>query len=230
MTRLTLFGYFRSCLNNRSESPKEECLPDTEILDDAKKRRITRLVHFTRIESLKNIVKDQTIRSRKQCSTCIVNDPKRLDQHLDYICCSVEYPNVFVMDRYSQRFPGQDWIILFLDIVLLGLPTTKFSPVNAATANGAHIQSGIKGFHALFKERVGSWDRLKSHLEECPTNLQAEILVKGAISTRYITAVVVQRKAVEREVCRIPWSNRPSVYSDPDLFNAGKVKRIIRGC
>ena len=115
--------------NCRPEGP--EAMPDIEsdILDHVARRDITRLVHFTRAESLKEIIQDQEIASiwRLRCRnrTVATNDLKRLDGHLDYVCCSVEYPNVYVLDRYSEENPDRQWVVLFLHPVLLGLPTTK---------------------------------------------------------------------------------------------------------
>lgn len=215
---------------------------DSDILGDAKERGITRLVHFTHAESLKNIIKDQEIRSRKRCSTYIVNDPKRLDQHLDHICCSIEYPNVFLLDDYSQNLTGHEWVILFLQGVLLGFPETIFSPVNAATDKGAYIQSGIDGFQALFGRCVGTKHkqyRQKTHLHNCPTDIQAEVLVKGIIPTWFVTEVAVESDTVKHKIAPLlskwptqpiaSWPDRPSLSVQPLLFDKAELVPVIKG-
>ena len=170
------------------------------------------------------------------------NDRKRLDGHLDYVCCSVEYPNVYVLDRYSEENPDRQWVVLFLHPVLLGLPTTRFSPVNAATERGAHVQSGIDGFRSLFEKRVAVSGpvRRASHLKNCPTDVQAEVLVAGTIPTWLVTGVAVKSDPVAREVAPLlanwprtkphpdwPDGLRPSI--EPLLFDKDELPRTIQG-
>ena len=84
-------------LNTGPERAK--AMPDmginSEILDHVARRGITRLVHFTRTESLKEIIEDQEIaptwRLQRRNRAVVTNDPKRLDGHLDHVCCSVEW-------------------------------------------------------------------------------------------------------------------------------------------
>ena len=129
-----------------------------EILEHCVERGVTRLVHFTRTESLAEIVEVQEIRStwrlRRQKPTAVTNDPKRLDGHHDHVCCSVQYPNLYVLDRYNQEQPARKWVVLFLHRILLALPTTRFSPVNAAAGRGTFVQDGSDGFRSLFDQHV----------------------------------------------------------------------------
>lgn len=218
-----------------------------EILDHVVQRGITRLVHFTRTEALKKIVEDQEIASawrlRSRNRTVVINDPKRLDGHPDHVCCSVEYPNVYVLDRYGQERPGQEWVILFLHTILLGLPTTRFSPVNAATGRGAYVQNGIDGFRSLFDERVAlrrEVRRASCHLKNCPTDVQAEVLVEGAVPTGLVTGAAVKSDAVAGEIEPLlhnwPSANprpdrpdRPPLSVEPLLFDKDELLRTIRG-
>lgn len=244
-------GKFRPNSNSQPKLPTKKRASNanlnTDILGHVKQRRITRLVHFTRIESLENIIDDREIRSRERCRThgrrCKKNDRDRLDQHLDYICYSIEYPNVIVLDKYSRRFPGQEWIILFLQPILLGHPTTKFSPVNAATDKGAHVKSGIEGFQTLFDRHVGTKHpqyRKRGHLIACPTDVQAEVLVKDAIPIRYITEVAVRSDLFARKVKSLldKWPNtqriaagpnRPAVRKESFLFKRYETIGVIKG-
>ena len=59
--------------------------------------------------SLQQIIQDRTIlsirRLRSLRPSVATNDSRRIDRHIDYICCSIQWPNVYVLDRYLQKFP-----------------------------------------------------------------------------------------------------------------------------
>ena len=113
----------------------------SSIGNEIGRRRITRLCHFTRLKLLGRIISDHEILSNQELmnrgQTVCRNDYYRHDGHLDYLSCSVQYPNLFVLDKFRQRRDSDDsWVVVLLDPNLLESSSTRFSPVNAATDKG----------------------------------------------------------------------------------------------
>ena len=211
---------------------------DRQILKYVADRGITRLVHFTRAKYFRQIVQDREILSRwrllaKKPFGQAHNDLRRFDRHQDYICLSIQYPNVYVLNRYMETYPAAKWVILFLHTDLLGRPTTKFSPVNAATEGGRYIQKGIEGFRSLFDQCVPgerAIRRAPSHQANCPTDVQAEVLVEGRVPVSCISGIVVASTAARSEIGPLSRSLPSPVplITDPNLFNSAEVCRRIR--
>lgn len=210
---------------------------------------ITRLVHFTRFTSLEGIIADRQVSSTRSLLSRgvngVVNDRRRLDRHLDYVCCSIQFPNVYLLDRYRAMDFTQDWVVLFLIPALLLLPTTRFSPVNAATAGGTLVQDGIAGFESMFQTRVSARvSRGPHHLPNCPTDIQAEVLVERAVPICAITEIAVESDAVKARVASLltiwptnkplpSWPSwpleRPAVDVQKNLFDEAELPKTIRG-
>ena len=209
----------------------------TRILECVARRGITRLVHFTRLSSLRQIIQDRNIlsvrRLRSSRRLVATNDSRRLDGHIDYICCSIQWPNVYVLDRYLQEFPDAEWIVLFLRTDILGRPTTRFSPVNAATDLGHHVNQGIAGFRSLFAEEVPGDRHIRrapQHRRNCPTDIQAEVLVKDAIPTSSITKAIVRSDGAKSAIAPMLRSLQHPVplAKEPGLFDKAAVRTTVR--
>ena len=224
----------------------EESILNSKLIDQIKERQITRLVHFTRLSSLAGIIRDRSIKSTRSLldsgSTTVVNDAKRLDGHLDYVCCSVEYPNVYLLDRYRAKDFGSDWIILFLYPILLSSPMTRFSPVNASTQHGIHVKDGIDGFNSMFEDYVSPRVRRSPyHRRNAPTDIQAEVLLAQSVPSWAISGIAVEFDAVANKVATLlkAWTvdkplpdwhtNKPSVDVQKDLFSKTELRKIVRG-
>ena len=121
---------------------------------EARRRNITRLCHFTSIESLPGILADRNIWSVKRATQygCQMarNDTKRHDNRLNHISVSVQYPNLYLLDSY-RRTGTRGWVILLLDSGLLSRCNTLFCPVNAATKSGHLVKRGLRGFRGMLK-------------------------------------------------------------------------------
>jgi hypothetical protein len=194
----------------------DESLSDLEAIQtDLHQRGITRLCHFTRSEKLAHmlaqtqaILPTQELRERYP-DLLDVTDTQRLDGCLDYICCSIEYPNTWYFRTIKPHStPFQDWIILGLDPCLVWERAALFSPRNAAAQYGSLLRTGWQGWSALFHPEVrgaGSVVRRRTlhHLRCCPTDDQAEVLIPGAISKSYIrTVIVADAEQAHREQVR----------------------------
>lgn len=178
-------------------------------LEEIKARGITRLCHFTKSSNLPFILGNGKFERNGILASSYIRqsdyleelDAKRLDGRLDYVCCSVQEPN----NRYfnfRKRSESQkealfnQWAVLYVDPQVID-DTTLFSPVNAATANGANIRGGINAFKNLFANPIQYLRRGTMQSEErsmftqpnLPTNEQAEVLIKDHIPLERIIGV-----------------------------------------
>lgn len=208
------------------------------IMDEVARRRITRLCHFTHLSSFRQIVDDKAALSTQVLArrrpTAAVNDRQRLDGHLDYISCSLTFPNLWVLDAYRERGHRTDeWVVLLLKKMLLWQPSTKFSPVNAATAFGAHVADGLEGLVSMFQPRPPSVHpiyRGAQHLKSCPTDNQAEVLVSKAILADEVFGVVCMTPEVRQQVDQLVarWDGpRPATSVRKHFFESSYVKQTI---
>lgn len=196
-----------------------------------KSRGVTRLCHFTRIDSLVNII---TSPSGILATQFIQNDIKkqnddvRADGVTDYVCCSIEYPNSWYWDKLKRRDQDhifREWAILCIDIEIVRYRKIKFSPCNAAYCSGQYIMQDLSLFSELFAEntRVGQKNYFRSPLMLpcCPTDGQAEILIEHDIPLRYIKSIIVGNEYVADHVNAIlkTCKFKRDIYVAPDVCN-----------
>ena len=205
-------------------------------------RGITRLCHFTKVGSLTSIYQDGAIWSTQALmnrdTTSAGNDASRYDGHLDYVSCSVQFPNLHVLDAYKRNeSPEQDWVVLLLSPLLLSMPTTKFAPVNAATASGLHVSEGLDGFGSLYQNQPPSLHniyRADRHLKSCPTDNQAEVLIHRSIPLDLVIGIVLENERNRGFVAQVlaHWPDpAPPLSGKQVFFNASYVSRQIwTGC
>ena len=183
----------------------------TLIRDEATRRGITRLCHFTPSRNLGHIAADKegVLASchLKENEKNILNptDLERLDGYLDHVCCSVQYPNAWYFRAARNREPlFLDWVVLFITPDYLWRAGTKFSPRNAATERGGLVQEGYEAFLALFAKSVGEYARGAGHPNFLPTDEQAEVLIPDRVRREDILAVAVCDEAqAKREDSRL---------------------------
>ncbi len=210
------------------------------IRREVEKRRISRLCHFTQARKLPYIlgnpegVLSTKLLMEQSPDVANYNDPHRLDGYLDYVCCSVEYPNSWYLNRVKKQDPVfQDWVILFIDPSLVWREGTSFCPRNAAASFGRHVVSGYSGFLSLFRPLSRgaygfTYRRAERMLECCPTDGQAEVLVHRNVPRNKILAVAVgsrgqlieerNRLRFAREfmpdVVEVPWVVCPHLFDN----------------
>ena len=120
--------------------------------------------------------------------------------------------------------------------MLLSKPYTKFSPSNAAHESGRNALEGLNAFEAMFADPVrnasGTLSRGDDHLDECPTDIQAEALIHGEISIQHVENIVTENSedfdVVTEELLRWP-GNRPEVHQQEWFFDYPTVIGKIRG-
>lgn len=160
-------------------------------------KEIYRLCHFTPAENLESILKNGILCSEKLPPESWI-DADRFDGKIDYVCTSVQYPNVYYLNYAIQRLeiPIQNWVILEIDPYIID-EETLFSPSNAATKCGKYIKQGIEGFYSLFDESIpnrdGSRNRNSNWPKNATTDIQAEVLIPEAVPVKAIKGVVFHK-------------------------------------
>lgn len=211
-----------------------------EILE---KRGITRICHFTRASNLPyilgrevGIVAKTELDSQRELLS--VNDKLRLDGKLDHVCCSVQYPNSWYLNKIKDRDPiFKEWVILFINPLLMLNPKTLFCHRNAAAGYGKYIKSGIEGFNGMFKETVIGQriiNRTPQMLPCCPTDGQAEVLIYKNIPRSDILAIAFPNEEQARKeksrlsfIAEVP-KDIPFIVA-PSLFDGSWSEMVRRG-
>lgn len=226
--------------------------PDAKaIREEIRRRGITRVVHFTQSRKLVHILSSpdgilSNLRLRKGAVDVFdANDPLRLDGHLDDINCSIEGPNVWMLNKAKAREEFfEDWVIVVISPRILWGDSVEFTDYNAA-GGSVHRYPGIAGFNRLFAPTVRSQggrtrSRPASMLASSPTDDQAEVLVRGQIPRSSIEAVAVKSREaaiIERRrlslVSRIPdvrWIVAPGLFDRTwsDSVKTGKTSNRNR--
>lgn len=192
-----------------------------EYQNEIQRRGITRLCHFTKSSNLPFILGNGQVENNGIISTKYIEkksyleqlDKKRLDNHLDYVCCSVQQVNKYYFERRQQAAQEDifnQWAVLYVSPAVID-DTTLFSPVNAATARGANIKPGIDAFQGLFADPITYIRRRQVYQENrpynlplnLPTNNQAEVLIKDQIPKDKIIGVAFPEDTYEMEKQRL---------------------------
>lgn len=165
-------------------------------------------------------------------------DLERLDGHPESICCSIEYPNAWYLSKAKGKERlFSDWLVLLISPHYLWQEGTLFCPRNAATQYGRLLREGVDGFSCLYEDVVeGSYGknfvRGVTRISACPTDEQAEVLVKGKIPLEDIQGIcVVDETQAKNELARIRINQQVldvPFYVAPDLFDKYALSRMIQ--
>lgn len=192
------------------------------------KKKINNLYHFTNINNLETIfsygllsrsaLQDQNIKS-------YFNDSYRLDQCLDAVCMSIEFPNYKMFYKLRTQCKSIKWAVLEIDSTLLVKLKCAFCWNNAANSETSRIpiedRLGKDSLLQLFYDKEGFPKRSELKIPvNYPTNPQAEVLVFENILPCYIKRVIVEdeftKNLVITKLSKIP-GNIP-VIIDPSKF------------
>lgn len=187
------------------------------VAEAARRRGITRLVHFTPLENLMGMVRLGEVLPQRALLACAtstrdaflldyirINDELRLDGRRDCINLSIQHPNTCLFRRFRERHVACDlWLVLSFSAVLLDAPGALFTTGNAAaTAVKRHgTAGGVSGFEALFADGCAlpgmPAGRMvpRGRLAPChPTSIQAEVLLPAAIPVDRIAAISAETR------------------------------------
>ena len=176
--------------------------------DELTTRGVTRLCHFTKLQNLTHILAstDGIIASSAiQQDTKHVNDTSRFDGELDHVCCTVEYPNSWFLAQAIQSNVDRifrEWVVLCINLDVLLHQSAKFCGCNASRARGQFIRTDMSQIGDIFAPQVPTFQYVRSPkmLSCCPTDGQAEILIKGNIPRQYISKIIVGNADVAKNV------------------------------
>jgi hypothetical protein len=205
------------------------------LIREIRKRRITRLCHFTSIRALERIVEDQAIHDRKTLegreTRYIFNDPARYDGRRGHICLSIEHPNVYMMASQQER-RQREFVVLCIQPSEMARTGVLFSRLNAASESGALLTAGEQGFKDLYVRQPGPRPifRGDTHAQSCPTDIQAEVLIPGSIPFSSILGVVMSSDENVDYVRHVLSSQVPTrpVVCQSDFFSSEKIVSAIR--
>jgi len=210
---------------------------------DIQRRGITRLCHFTKSNKLMHIMSSESgiistnFLAESQGELLTQNDTSRYDGKLDYISCSVQYPNTWYLNRIRDTDPiFKQWVVLFLNPMIMLDSRTLFCHRNAAANWGQYLKPGLEGFQGMFAHTVQGQrplTRTRQMPDCCPTDGQAEVMIYGNITRSDILAVAVPTFDQARdEITRlqfIPGTPDLQLVVAPDLFNNNWHSQIRTG-
>lgn len=205
-----------------------------EIVEAARHRGITSIVHFTRYPGgLVGILDSSAIKARRDlpgdARLRYVYEENAPDRTRDrewhgYVNLSVGAINTH-MFRASRRWhPEEDWVILEFEPVILGDPGVVFCTTNNAYPV-AHRCRGLQGFEQMFAARVpwGYLGSVHTRRERTPrqtTDPQAEVLYPSRVSLVNLrTITVAHEETCDSVVGALSfYDHDPTVVIKPEAF------------
>ncbi len=185
------------------------------VRQKAHNRGTQSLYHFTSIENLMSIMERGYIYSREKVDELkLVDDgyftadyvdhmdEERFDGLRNYVNLSLSRPNWYLLNKYQKRpeLSHLDWCILCVEISPMFDDSTLFSVCNAAssTAKRYGVCGGAAGFEKMFMQEVVTPRKIYTRHnlpESFTTDIQAEVLVKDSIATKYIKTAFLPRQS-----------------------------------
>jgi hypothetical protein len=188
-------------------------------------RNVERLVHFTQLKNLSSILAEGLIPRivvRATVPGALVNDAYRFDGRTWWNCLSATFPNSRMFFSLQRRDPEVEWCVLLISPRVLLEKEILFCKHNAADNRISKLADndlrGSSAFLGIFEEIDGVPSRAEQALKDAyPTDVQAEILVRGRIDPEYLDGVVF-RNAASRDKFLGELGNLKSHVSDQTGF------------
>lgn len=167
-----------------------------KIIETFNNRDITNILHFTHITNLISIL-NIGLRSihnmTKNNIQFLSTDSKRLDEIYHGICCSLAYPNIWMLNNKIGLNSSQYAVIELSENTLLLNPFAAF-PGNSARSDlkkdadqNTYNYVGYKGLTRLFLNKsIRKKEAIKKFV---PTDLQSEIIFFNEISSDRIRKI-----------------------------------------
>ena len=200
---------------NTSREDKEEF---SRFLEE---RKIKHLVHFTRVDNVKNILRFGLIPRKfleeeaiKIALNPVFADSQRLDGREEVNCLSVSFPN-YQMFYKKSKDNRDEWAVILFDLNIIKKHRCKFTSTNLASKDSKPI-GGIEGAEQMFfdldlRERLG----LPSHHT---TNPQAETLEYSVVPHLWIKEVHLSSNKYLSKVTKWKQSENTIVKVDRKYF------------
>ena len=182
-------------------------------------RQIDRIIHFTPIENIPSIL-EHGILSRQEITKKSIRftapDALRLDNQTDKISTSIQFPNYRMFYRKRCDDTDKRWAVILLDPSIIWELDCQFYSTNASRqifknpARASNLQAP-EAFEKMFYALSCRNEIPNSY----PTDPQAEILVTGRISTRYINQIVFESFS---DLTKAPYYDDAITFVNSDLF------------
>ena len=211
-----------------------------DVLEILKTRNVSRLCHFTKLQSLTHILssEDGVLASNSiRSDTKNVTDKARYDGELDFICCSIEYPNSWFLKKAIESNQDQifrEWVVLYIDIRILAQKAAKFCPCNASKNHGIYIENQMEKIDSIFAHQLSKfkYPRTSNMLACCPTDGQAEVLIRDNIPRNYILGIACGNEDIAKRIhamLEIFEIEQISVYISPDVLTPNWSSMVKNG-
>lgn len=165
-----------------------------EIRKFAEEIKVPALVHFTPIGNLASILENGLLCRSDIDEDAEINDELRLDGRENTISASIAFPNSSMFYKYRQEKGGL-WAVVAISKRVLWDLDCLFCKHNAADARISRLPEtslcSIDAFKSMYDEHAGLQSRADQKLRTYdPTDVQAEILIKNHVPSKYIVGVV----------------------------------------
>jgi hypothetical protein len=187
------------------------------IRAQVEERKIPYLVHFTPISNVRSILENGLL-SRNSLSgkDYLFTDYFRSDGWLDWISLSVSFPNYkmfFAKKNSLKEVAG--WAVLLIRKEVLWDLECKYVMTNAASSEVRMFRDNRWGSAEAFGEMFGFPEHRVGIPDFYTTDPQAEVMIKGAIPSRYIGVIAVEHQADANQLEEIEGAQVKVV---PELF------------
>lgn len=209
-----------SLLNNLNSFTSPET---KKIQDIVSQRKITTLVHFTRLDNLVSILENGLV-SRETAFIKNINmfitDQDRFDGHLDSISASISFPN-YKMFFHKRRQLSGDWVVLFISPEVLWKKNSAFYEKNAAssTMSASSHKSSASDLEFMFHNDAinpmgKGTDRAHLFLkDDQPTDPQAEVMISETIEINFITDIIFSSKHLSHQYNSLLQNNSTNIQA-----------------
>lgn len=204
-----------------------------EVIEAAVARGITDVVHFTRTRGLIGILATSAVKARLHLPTDAhvrhiyrenAADRSRDEPWHGYINLSISKINLRMFDASKDWHPGEEWVVLVFDPVILGDPGVVFCTTNNAYPV-VHRAVGVEGFEQMFRDRIpwgyyGSYCYRYGRGDHETTDPQAEVLYPHLLQLDHLRAVIAgDEDTYETVVAAVTnFPHDPEIRLDPGTF------------
>ena len=182
-----------------------ELSPCLDVLDAAKERGITDVVHFTTTMGVVGILAARAVKSRERLPedkylehVYMPNAAFRKDvKWLDYVNLSIQRINDWMFES-SEKWHWNEkvsWVTLSFSPEILSHPGVVFTTTNNIYPS-CERSEGLDGFSRMFSDsvvgRYGSRHVRAGKLDSWTTDRQAEVLYPGELLIEHLQHIAVQ--------------------------------------
>lgn len=190
-----------------------------EIKKIIQEKEIKVLLHFTQLQNLPSILKNGLQPRDDLDGNAKWNDELRLDNHTDTISLSIQHPNDAMFFKYRQTNLKADWCILALSPKILIEEDVLFCFRNAASTEITCLSETTLSKASSFERMFEEIPNFASREEQClrssdPTDVQAEVLVKGTISPEKIIGIVFTSRQAKKEYQHLIGERKTKIHSE----------------